>query len=96
MFIRINQCVNQGDIEDTVKVKVNPNPPKLKFDRERVHIFQANVQLSEKLEPLKTLINQPELDKPAIDSCVHKLNDIIVESAIKTCPVNVRGRTKKK
>ena len=57
LFIRVNQCVNREDIEDTVKVKVNPNPPKLKFDSDRVHIFQANVQLNGKLEPLKTLLN---------------------------------------
>ncbi len=44
-------------------VKVNPNPPKLKFEKDRVHIFQENVQLNEKLEPLKTLINKPEIDK---------------------------------
>ena len=83
----MNECQN---------IKVNPNPPKLKFDKDRVHIFQGNVQLSEKLEPLKTLINKPELNKPHIDLCVLKLNDIIIESAIKTCPINARRRTKKK
>ena len=56
-----------GNIKEGENIKVNPNPPKLKFDKDRVHIFQGNVQLSEKLEPLKTLINKPELDKPDLD-----------------------------
>ena len=42
------------------------------------------------------MINQPEIDKPDIDLCVLKLNNLIVESAIKTCPTNNRGRTKNK
>ena len=77
-------------------VEVNPNPPKLKFDKDRVHIFQENVQLSGKLEPLKTLINKPELDKPDIDLCVLKLNDIIIESAVKTCPINAKREQRKR
>ena len=83
-----------GTVEE--RVRVNPNPPKLKFDKDRVHIFQTNVQLSEKLEPLKTLINKPELHKPDIDHCVLNLNDLIVDSANKTCPVDTRRKTKKK
>ncbi len=86
-----------GDVtKECENIKVNPNPPKLKFDRDRVHIFQENVLLSEKLEPLKNLINQPEIEKPDIDLCVLKLNNLIVETAIKTCPTNTRGRTKSK
>ena len=53
-----------GIIEE--HVGINPNPPKLKYDKDRVHIFQRNVPMSEKLESLKTLINKPELHKPDI------------------------------
>ena len=89
-FININQIL------DANIVKVNPNPPKLKFDRDRVRIFQENVRLSEKFEPLVTLTNKPELDKPDLDLCVIKLNDLIIDSAMKTCPVRTRGNAKKK
>ena len=75
-FIKINRVLErEGTTKECDNTKVNPNPPKLKFDRDRVHIFQRNVQLSEKLEPLKTLINKPELNKPDIDLCVLKLRD---------------------
>ena len=81
---------------ECVGIKVNPNPPKLKFDRDRVHIFQEKVLTSEKLEPLKTLLNKPELNKSEIDICVLKLNDLIIDSATKTCPIKVRTRKKRR
>ena len=61
-----------------------------------MHIFQSNILLSEKLEPLTTLIDKPELHKPDLDLCVLRLNDLIIDSARKTFPANIRGRVKKK
>ena len=55
-FIKINRVLERGGTVEE-RVGVNPNPLKHKFDKDRIHIFQTNVQLSEKLEPLKTLIN---------------------------------------
>ena len=98
--IKINRVLDREDTpqENMNHIKVNPNPPKLKFDRDKVRIFQRNVQSNEKFEPLKNLVNKPELNKPDLDICVLKLNDLIIDSAIKTCPIStrVKGGNKKK
>ena len=94
-FIKTNRNLLQDSTQGEV-TKVNPNPPKIKFDRNRVNIFQENVQASEKLGPLKTLVNTADLDESKINVCVLKLNELIVESAIKTCPVNKTLKKKKK
>ena len=52
-FIKINRILERAPNLEGEFVKVNPNPPKIKFDRNRVNIFQEHVQTSEKLEPLK-------------------------------------------
>ena len=36
------------------------------------------------------MVNKPELNKPDLDICVLKLNDLIIDSAIKTCPISTR------
>ena len=51
---------------------------------------------SEKLGPLKSLLNTADLDESKINMCVHKLNKLIVEFAIKTCPVKKTLKKKKK
>ena len=82
-FIKINRILEQDSNQESEPVKVNPNPPKIRFDRNRVHIFQEHVLTSEKLETLKTLVNTPNLDKRSMDLCVLQLNDLIIESADK-------------
>ena len=42
-FIKINQDIDRGEPTDSENVKVNPNFPKLKFDRNRVRAFQECV-----------------------------------------------------
>ena len=54
-------------------IRDSQNPPNLKFDRDRVRIFQRNVQTSEKFEQLKNLVNRTELNKPDLDHCVLRL-----------------------
>ena len=36
------------------------------------------------------MVNRPELDKPDLDICISKLSDLIVDSAMKTCPIRAR------
>ena len=95
-FIKINRMLDRDPPQEANRVKVNPNPPRLKFDRDRVRIFQESVRLSEKFEPLTALTNKPDLDKPDLDLCVVKLNDLIIDSAMKTCPVRTKGKASKK
>ena len=52
--------------------------------------------MSENFEPRKTLISKPDLQKPDLDLCILKLNDLLIESAMKTFPANARGQNKKK
>ena len=95
-FIKMPQILNRTEIIEIERTKVNPMLPKLKFDKDRVLIFQENVLTNQKLEPLKSLVNRPELTKPELDLCVSKLNDVIVESAIKTCPMRRKTKEKRK
>ena len=95
-FLKINQEINRDDPEDSEIIKVNPNPPKLKFDKGRVQTFQANVLVSEKFEPSKSLVNKPDLNKSDLNLCVLKLNDLLIDSAIKTFPGNTSKRKTKK
>ena len=69
-----------------------PEPTKVKFARDKVHIFQTNVLLSEKFQPLRDLVNKPEIGKPDLDLCVLKMNDLIIDAARKTCPVSTKAR----
>ena len=68
----------------------------MKFDRDRVRTFQRNVQTNEKFEQLKNLVNRTELNKPDLDHCVLRLNDLIIDSARKTCPVSTRMNRRKR
>ena len=92
-FLEINRPLDRECSQEDL-VKVNPNPPKLKFDRDKVHIFQTNVRLSEKFQPLKNLVNKPEIGKPDLDLCVLKMNDLIIDAARKTCPVSTKTRSR--
>ena len=95
-FLKINQEINRVDPEDSEVIKVNPNPPKLKFDKGRVRTFQANILVSEKFEPLRSLVSKPDLGKSDLNLCILKLNDILIDSAIKTFPGNSSKRKTKK
>ena len=95
-FIKVNQDIDRVEPTESENVKVNPNLPKLKFDRNRVRVFQANVLLSEKFEPLKSLVSKPDLDKPDLDLCILKLNDVLIDSATKSFPGNSRRQKTKK
>ena len=69
--IKVNRSLErEGKTSENGSIKVNPNPPKLKFDKNRVHIFQSNVENSEQLAPLQALVNRPELAKSDIDICI--------------------------
>ena len=95
-FLKINREINRADPEDSEIIKVNPNPPKLKFDKGRVQTFQANVLVSEKFEPLRSLVSKPDLNKSDLNLCISKLNDLLIDSAIKTFPGNSGKRKTKK
>ena len=89
--IKVNRVLErEGKTSGNESIKVNQNPHKLKFDKNRVQIFQSNVEYSERLAPLQALVNRPELDKPDLDICISKLNDLIVDSAMKNCPMRAR------
>ena len=95
-FIKINQNLTRDDTQEADEISVNPNPPRLKYDRDRIHIFQTNIQRSEKFEPLRTLVNKPELDKSEIDLSISKLNELLIDSAVKSFPGNSRKKTQRK
>ena len=83
-------------IRETPKVKLNPNPTRLTYQKDKKHVFQANIMLSDKFDTLLSTLNkstQPEFD---VNLCVIQLNHVILESATRTFTCKYKSKTKKK
>ena len=64
--------------------KVNPNKMKLTYDEDKKHVFQANILLSEKYNPLLTTLNNPQKSIDDLNLCVTQLNSVILDAAGKS------------
>ena len=70
--------------EDHPFVRLNPNLPRLLFQREKKHIFQANIMLSDKFDSLLRSINKTSKTNQDVDMCITQLNQVILDAAVKT------------
>ena len=61
-FIKTNRILGE-DPAHCEEVKVKPNSPKIRFDRNRVDRFQENIQASGKLEPLQLRVNTADIER---------------------------------
>ena len=84
--IKINAIKPSSVCDDSSQVNVNTNRVKLTYDKNKKHIFQGNVLLTENLNPLITLLNKPEKSKEDLDLSITRLNEVIIEAARKSFP----------
>ena len=80
--IRINAPPKNETPEE--KIKLNPVAVKLGYEKDRIHIFQSNVLLSEKLDPLLTTLNKFTDTDIDLNNCIRQLNELILDAAIKS------------
>ena len=63
------------------KIKVHPNNVKLGYDKGKKHVFQANILLSDKLDPLLSTLNKPVKTESDLHTCIRHLNEVILDAA---------------
>ena len=98
--IKINTPKPSSDTcDDSCDVTINPHMVKLTYDKNKKHTFQANILLTEKLNPLMKLLNKSELSKEDLNLGVTQLNEVIIDAAKMSFPsskVPIGNRNKKK
>ena len=99
--IRINAPQLNSDACDDAEITINPQKAKQTYDRSKKHIFQANVLLSENLDPLITLLNKTEISKTDLNLSITRLNEVILDAAKKSFPnrkffIKNKGEKKRK
>ena len=86
----------QADPVPEENLKLNPNPTRLGYDKEKKHIFQLKISSSEKLEPLLESLNKIHDDNSDLDLCIKQLNEVILDAAAKTFLNNKRKPSRPK
>ena len=77
-------------------LKLNPNPTRLGYDKEKKHIFQLKISSSEKLEPLLESLKKIHDDNSDLHLCIKQLNEVILDAAAKTFLNNKRKPSRPK